>query len=64
MLRIVEKPEFMKVRLVTVCAKAEIGRKVRHKKSLVSCKSSRKLHQKGKFLTVQGGFCRIIDVVE
>jgi len=34
-------------------------------KAMFSCKSSTKLPQKGKFLTVQGEFfCRIIDVVE
>jgi hypothetical protein len=32
--RIAEKLEFMNVRAVTVCAKARIGRKVRHKKRI------------------------------
>ena len=33
-------------------------------KAMFSCKSSTKLPQKREFLTVQGEFCRIIDVIE
>jgi len=48
-------PEFMKGRAVNICAKAGIGRKVRHKKH-VSCKFSKKMSRSRKFLIVQGNF--------
>ena len=57
--RIAEKLEFMNVRAVTVCAKARIGRKVRHKKR-VFMQIFSKIASEKIFSTVQGDFGKII----
>jgi len=45
-----------------VCAKAGIGRKIRHKKR-VFVQIFKKMSRSGKFLIVQGNFGKFIDVV-
>jgi hypothetical protein len=60
--RIAEKLEFIKVRVIEVCTKAEIGRKARHKKR-VFVQIFKKMSRNQKFLIVQGNFGKFIDVV-
>ena len=57
-----EKLEFIKVRVVEVCTKAEIGRKARHKKR-VFVQIFKKMSRNQKFLIVQTNFAKFIDVV-
>ncbi len=61
--KIAEKLDFRKGRAVKVCAKARIGRKVRHKKR-VFVQIFKKMYRNRKFLIVQGNFGKFIDVVQ
>ena len=61
--RIAEKLESMKGRAVKVCAKAEIGRKVGHKKRIF-VQMFNKAALKEKVLDGSRSFCKIIDVVQ
>jgi len=53
----------MKGRAVKICAKAGIGRKVRHKKPVFMQIFKKKMSRIQKFLIVQGNFGKFIDVV-
>ena len=58
--RITEKLKFVTVCAVKVYAKAGIGRKVGHKKTMFSNQFSIKLPRKRKSLIVQGNFGKIV----
>ena len=61
--RIAEKLESKKVRAVKVCAKAEIGRKSRHKEPRFRANVQQKLPGKRQFLMIQVDLRKIIEVV-